>query len=248
MIDNTVNRRVPKRKNPLAFFKYLPAILILVILGLFFFLQRSGVQEQYAFIIFLLIIIPITLLVGMIENDRWKESWQDFAKRAGYSYEEYKVGIGKWARIKGHYHEFPLRIEKFARGSGRYKRFYTSIVVGLKEPSDEALEIKSRSLLSGAGKFFSGKKGLKPVDIGDMELDGKLVFRSTSDPFARRVLSSVRVRQALLEIDEQTQRMVITVKGNIVSYQELGVVVDPAYLYALVKTLAEIAHNAGGVR
>ena len=250
MIDNMMQRKVPKRRNAFVFLKIIPVVMLFLIFGVSFFLfETIGIDDDYVFFIFLLIFVPLALGVGFLETKYWKNAWRTFAERSSFTYEEYLQTFSKLARVKGTYRGYPFNIEKFVRGSGKYKKSYTSIRLGMREKSDGALEISARSLFSGLGKIFnSGDKQLQFVDLGDVELDRKLVVKSTSDQFVRTALSSMGVRQGLLEVRSQTPSMQLRLGGNEVYYQELNVIVDGEYLMAMINLLVELAESVGRYR
>lgn len=249
MIDNMVQRKVPKRKNAFAFLRFIPVLMVFVVVGMLFFFDYIGAQEDYVFIIFLLIVIPISLGVNFLETKNWKNTWRAFSERSGFTYEEYQQALSKWARVKGSYRSHPFMVEKFVRGSGKYKKAYTSIKIALREKPAGALEISARSLFSGLAKaVYSSKKNLQHVELGDVELDGKLVIKSTTEQFARNALSSMGVRQGLLDIRSQTSRMQLKLDAGELYYQELGVIVDGEYLMAVINLLVELVESVGRYR
>ncbi len=248
MIDNMVQRKVPKRKNTFAFLKFIPVLMVFVVVGMLFFFDYIGAKEDYVFIIFLLIVIPISIGVNFLETKNWKNTWRTFAERSGFTYEEYSQALSKWARVKGSYRGYPFVVEKFVRGSGKYKKSYTSIKVALRENPSGALEISARSFLSGFGKVFQGNKKLQYVELGDVELDGKLVIKSTSEQFSRNALSSMGIRQGLMDIRSQTPSMQVKLGDGELYYHELNVIMDDAYLMAVITLLVELAESVGRYR
>jgi len=151
--------------------------------------------------------------------------------------------------VKGTYRGYPFVVEKFIRGSGKYKKAYTSIKIGLREKPTGALEIFARSVSSGLAKaFYSKNKELQYIELGDVDLDGKLVIKSTSEQFARNALSSMGLRQGLLEIRSQTSSMQLKLDGGQVYYHELNVIMDGEYLMALINLMVELAESVGRYR
>lgn len=249
MIDNMVQRKVPKRKNTFAFFKFLPVLMVFFVFGVFFLFNRVGIQDDYFFIIFLLIVLPFAIGVNFLEWKNWRKKWREFAERSGFTYEEYQQSFSKWARVKGSYRGYPFKVEKFVRGSGRYKKAYTSIKIALREKPGGVLEISARSVFSGLGKaFYSSKKILQYVELGDVELDGELVIKSTSEQFTRNALSSMGVRQGLMDIRSQTPSMQLKLGDGELYYHELSVITDGEYLSAVINLLVELAEIAGRYR
>lgn len=249
MIDNMVQRKVPKRKNAFAVLKFIPVLMVFVVVGVLFFFDYIGIQENYVFIIFLLIVIPISLGVSFLETKNWKNTWRAFAERSGFTYEEYQQALSKWARVKGSYRGHPFMVEKFVRGSGKYKKAYTSIKIALREKPAGALEISAHSLFSGLAKaVYSSKNNLQYVELNDVELDSELVIKSTSEQFARNALSSMGVRQGLTDIRSQTPSMQLKLDGGELYYHELSVIVDGEYLMAVLNFLIELVESAGRYR
>ncbi|MCP4142299.1 MAG: hypothetical protein GY755_18845 [Chloroflexi bacterium] len=243
MFDNMTQRKVPKRKNLLGYFKIIPLIFVFFLFGIIALSVILGFDDDYIFIGFALIIIPLSIGMGVLEGKIWRDRWREFAERSGFTYEEYKQFMSKWARVKGTSRGYSFVIEKFVRGSGKYKKSYTSIKVALRANNEEDLEISARNIFSGLGKAFQGQKKLQYVELSDVELDGKLLVKSTSEQFARRTISSMSIRQGLLDIRSQTSSMNLKLENGEVYYHELNVIADGEYLLAVINLLVELAEN-----
>ena len=75
MIDNMVQRKVPKRKNKFAFLRIIPFLMVLLAFGAIFFFQSRGIQEDSFFLVFMLVLIPILMGVSFLETKNWKNTW-----------------------------------------------------------------------------------------------------------------------------------------------------------------------------
>ena len=244
MIENMIQRKVPKRKNDLSFLRFMPVVFVLLLFGTVFIFESIGVQSEYLFIGFFLIFIPLAIGISIVETKAWRDSWREFADGSGFTYEEYKQSFSKWARVKGVYRGYSFIVEKFVRGSGKYQKSYTSLKVVLSDKPEGALEISARSFFSGLKKVFNGsRKKLQYIELGDVELDGKLLVKSTSEQFARRKLSSQGIRQGILDIRSQTSSMNLKIMDGEVYYHELSVIVDNEYLLAVLNVLVELAES-----
>ncbi|MBN1148768.1 MAG: hypothetical protein JXA78_16020, partial [Anaerolineales bacterium] len=145
----------------------------------------------------------------------------------------------------GAYRGRSLDIQRFMRRYGRNVKFYTSIHVGLSGDPGDRLEITPKNWLSGLRKVFESKGSqLQAVQMNDEIFDKRLAVESTSEHFARNVLASSGLRQALLELRSQAPDMKLAVQADALYYHEQSTIRDGEYLAALLGVLHEFADYA----
>jgi hypothetical protein len=102
-------------------------------------------------------------------------------------------------------------------------------VINLNEPAQQTLSVKKRALISVNREL-----------TGDEEIDKKLTIKTTSAALLRRLISTTRLRQGLLELGERARSKELSLSRKTLHYIELGQISDTEYIQAVLIYLIDL--------
>lgn len=245
MITDLEQRRIPKRRDRFNLELVIVGTSIAILFVIWFYPEKIYPIFGGFFNGFIIILLGLSILGGLYQLLSWRTAWEHIAEQSDLTYELYKPKqslIWRWPRISGIYKGRAMRMERFMRGSGKYAKNFTQISIGLNGDPNNWLEITPKNRSSRLRKTLSfKKKQLEVFPIDDEIFDNKLEVRSQPDDFARMMLASLNLRQALLELRAQAPNLKLAAQADVIYYHEQSTIKDAEYLQAVLDLLVEFA-------
>jgi hypothetical protein len=181
------------------------------------------------------VLIAGALIVSYFVGQGRRKAWSDFAERIGANYDSGGSWFGR-PTVTGVYQHHQFKLDSFTRRSGKSSTTYTRITVYLNNRTPFTLTIYQEGLFSKIGKAM----GMKDIQIGDEEIDQRYVIKGEPETEVLRVLSSLGMRQRLLE----APYLHIDIKDGVELYEKRGFEIDPNVLIAVLDLMNAIADAA----
>jgi len=222
-------RRVPRRKDS-AFLRVLVSYgFIMVVAGIFLYSLLRLNLPIWGFLISFFAVIGVLVYAWYhFEMGIWHWVWKKIADKLGFTYTE--DNASSLPSLEGSYRGHPIHIRGFRRAATRKKQStYTSIEIGLRENITEKLEI------------YGKRRGQTTLEIDDKDFNKKISVRTTSESFAKNILSSAALRQGLREIGNSQWQ--IHIDSDRLYFAEKSYMLDSEYLQAVLDILVELVEE-----
>jgi hypothetical protein len=184
-------------------------------------------------IAFTLALILVIMAVSYFVSQGRRKAWQDLSERIGAAYEPGNFWFGR-PQVTGIYQQHHFKLDSFTRSTGKNSTTYTRLVVDLNSPSTLTLSIQQEGIFSKIGKAL----GVQEIQMGDDEVDQRFEIKGQPENEVKRVLSSLGMRQRLLEAPE----LHIHIKDQAIRHEKRGFETDPNTLIALLDVLCALAN------
>jgi len=185
------------------------------------------------FILLTLALIGLVMVINYFIIQGRRKAWQDLSERIGAAYEAGNYWFGR-PQVSGVYQQHRFKLDSFTRSTGKSSTTYTRLVVELNSTSGLVLSIQQEGFFSKIGKAL----GRKEIQLDDEEIDRRFVIKGQPETEVRRVLSSLGMRQRLLEAPE----LHVNIKDQAVRHEKRGFETDPNTLIALLDVLCALAN------
>lgn len=173
----------------------------------------------------------------------WNSCLYAYAQKRGGEY--WGTAKDRWdGLLHTDYQGEPLLIRAVATGVGRYEAFY-SLSAAFQITLERSFTCKitrEKTVVQGAKTALSQVKRLAPQlpfgeDYGCPEISGKRIIKTSDKPFTKRVLSSIDLRQDLL--DMPPCGIVIAPLGPDSRYHQVSAMIDQDKTYQFLSLGAE---------
>jgi len=229
------NRIIPRmRKNIIsASVQYIFVLFILLLLAIPFLSGEFGrlinEYDDYIFIPILILVLGVSIVSSFYINWDLNRRWERLA--ADFALQLEKQNRFAPPRLTGTFRGHKVTVEITAVKRGRNRTYYTNFFITLPQPVDYNLSFKKRNLIS-----------LNRETVGDDEIDKKLKIDSSSDDLLRRILTTNRLRQGLLELGEKNRLQELSITENKIHYVERERISDDNYIHAVLRYLGDLAN------
>ncbi|MBN1313338.1 MAG: hypothetical protein JXB30_18170 [Anaerolineae bacterium] len=195
-------------------------------------------------VVAVLLLIAIILILSQPasgnEARQIKKGWQELARRASLRFIPPDKSLDA-ASVKGYYRGYymtlRLRLRTALRRDTQTTITYTRIEMSLKNER----RVYARLYKKGAFKHTDRAFGVPNVVFGVAELDNRFEVKSSPAEFIPGLLSSRKeLYQNLLKVRTE-QNVGIEVEGDVLVFEQQGIVTSPDYLLTIMDLLAEFA-------
>jgi hypothetical protein len=146
-------------------------------------------------IIFILVglVIVFAIIYSYFGKRTWQNAWSELASHLGL-----ECNPGSFLKnpfVVGTYRGRNLTLDSFTRGTSKNRTTYTRIVMSVNNPTQLSMKIYQETIFSKVGKMLGGQD----IQVGDEQLDQRYVIKGQPETDVIKVLSSISLRQKLLQ-------------------------------------------------
>lgn len=190
-------------------------------------------------IILVLILSAVIILITYLRRQARLRAWRELAAQLGLVCD---TGRGAFAPVvvRGDYGGHTVTLDTYDESSGmgedRKTQTYTRIVMPVHPPTGLRLQLSKEGVFQKVGKRF----GAQDIQIGDPELDQRLIIKGQPEEWVRRLLAAESLRQPLLSAPSLDLRL----EGEEIRYRQAGVELNQERLRRALDMLSTLATEA----
>ncbi len=187
-------------------------------------------------IAFVVIVTAIVLLITSLQRRARVRAWAELAAKLGLVCESGRGPLSPVV-VRGDYRGRALTLDTYyeSQGAGddRSTQTYTRVAMPVNNPTGLRLELSKEGVLNKVGK----RLGAQDIQIGDPELDQRLIIKGQPEEKVKHVLASAAVRQPLLSVSS----LDVQLAGSEIRYKKPGVERDEECLRNVFDLMAALA-------
>lgn len=185
---------------------------------------------HYVAVLVILIVAYVVWAKLIRRREPEGQDWEGIAKELGFSY--FAGTARQFPVMRGDFHRLEVRISSEKSESSKGRSNITRVVVFLGFPTLDGLFIAQHGMLGALERIFA----IEHIEIGEMEVDDRLLIKGTREEEVVQLLSDVPLRRALLDLFDKYPTAQVSSATVSVSLSE--VVRDSRRLHAVLQDLA----------